>query len=363
MDFNIEVPINRVSFGQVSTCILKELHNRNLEPSIFPIGEIDVNSFKKDEKFEIWLKSCINKGRLKYNRKNPSFRLWHLDGSQARIGDKQILFTFHECDQLTETETNIINNTDKVLFSSNYSANIAKVFGCENVGVPPLGFDSESFKVITDRAYVDSGVIQFGLGGKLEKRKNHARIINLWCKKYGNNPKYKLNCALFNPFLPTEAQNNLIMNAMEGKNYFNVNFVPFMEGNDAYNDFLNSNSIIIGMSSAEGFGLPEFQSAALGKWALILNATGYRDWATNENSVLVSPTGKVPLYDGVFFREGHYVNQGSGFDFTDDAFYKGMDEVIARFEKNKINENGLKLQENFSYSKTVDKILETLEKI
>ncbi len=107
--------------------------------------------------------------------------------------------------------------------------------------------------------------ITFGVGGKYEKRKNHPRILNLWAKKYGNKKEYALNCAIANPHLSPEVQEAFRRQALEGKNYFNINFLPFMENNEAYNDFLNSNDIFIGMSAAEGWGLPEFQSAALGK--------------------------------------------------------------------------------------------------
>ncbi len=365
MDFNIEVPLGcSVSFGQVSFCILREIWKRDFQPCIFPISnQVDTRAFEKDADFDLWLNSCIQKAKLRYNRSNPSFHLWHLDGSELGIGNKRLLLTFHECDAATETETNIVKNHEKVLFGSSYSKGVFQTFGCDNVDNVPLGFDSYSFHRITDRQYVDAGVIQMGIFGKLERRKAHARIINLWVKRYGNNPKYKLNCSLYNPFLPVEVQNNLVVNAMEGKNFWNVNFLPFTDSNLAFNDVLNSNSIVIGMSHAESWGLPEFQSTALGKHSLILNATGYRDWATPENSVLVNPTGKIQLYDGVFFREGHNFSQGSGFDWKDEQFYEGLEKVIARFEKNPVNESGLELAQTFTYEKTVDKILDTIKNI
>jgi len=356
MEFALHGPVNKLSFGNVFVNILKEVHKRELQPFIFTIGQDDFNAFALPDDFKTWFESCKNKSLKLYQRDIPVFKLWHIDGSLESYGRKQILFTFHECDQATEVETNIVKNNTKVLFSSKYSRNIFETFGCDNVGNLPLGFDADSFKQIEYRQYVDDGIIQFGLAGKLEKRKHHARIINLWCKKYGNNPKYKLNCAISNPFLPVEIQNNLVANAMEGVNYWNVNFLPFMEGNNAYNDFLNSNSIMLGMSGAEGWGLPEFQSAALGKHVLILNATGYKEWATTDNAVLVNPTGKIPITDGVFFREGYYINQGSMFDWTDEVFYDGMEKVIKRFESNPINESGLKLQEEFTYNQTINDI-------
>ena len=63
------------------------------------------------------------------------------------------------------------------------------------------------------------------------------------------------------------------------------------------------------MSGAEGWGLPEFQSTAIGKHSVILNATGYKQWANEENSTLVEPSGKQPIYDNTFFKEGSQFNR------------------------------------------------------
>ena len=73
-----------------------------------------------------------------------------------------------------------------------------------------------------------------------------------------------------------------------------------MHKNEMYNDFLNSSDVVLGMSGGEGWGLPEFQSACLGKHAVLLNASAYKDWANEENAVLVEPSGNA-MYDGVFF--------------------------------------------------------------
>ena len=82
-----------------------------------------------------------------------------------------------------------------------------------------------------------------------------------------------------------------------------------MPKNETYNQFLNSGDVVIGMSGAEGWGLPEFQSVCMGKHSVILNATSYKDWANESNSVLVEPSGKVDAYDEVFFKKGSFKNQ------------------------------------------------------
>jgi hypothetical protein len=94
-----------------------------------------------------------------------------------------------------------------------------------------------------------------------------------------------------------------------------------------------------------------------------LNATGYKDWANEENSVMVQPNGKRDVYDGVFFHKGQQFNQGNTFTFDDDEFIEGCEKAIERYKSNPVNEEGIKLQEKFTYKNTVDKIIEVIEEV
>jgi glycosyltransferase involved in cell wall biosynthesis len=361
MDFALNVPINDVSFGQVSVALLKEMHARDLQPCIFPISKVSINTQSNlSEDFKSWLDSCISKATRSHSRSNPIFKLWHLQGSLESHSKEQVLLTFYELDQPTKNEINIAKN-NRTCFTSEYSCDIYKDVGVET-GYIPLGFDNDNFYK-TDKQYYDDDRIVFNLVGKFEKRKNHQKVIETWLKKYGNNPKYFLNCAVYNPFF-SESQNKSIWNALlKGKDYFNINFFQYFEKNDQYNDFLNSGHILIAASGGEGWGLPEFQSVAMGKHSLVLKATGYKGWANDGNSVLMYPTSKEEAYDNQFFKKGTDYNQGHVFWFDEEDFIEGCEESIERYKKNPINEEGLKLQEQFTYSKTVDKIIEELEKV
>jgi hypothetical protein len=134
-----------------------------------------------------------------------------------------------------------------------------------------------------------------------------------------------------------------------------------MPKNAEYNDFLNSSNIVIGMSGGEGWGLPEFQSVALGKHAVILNAHAYRDWATTENVVLVDPAKKVDCYDGMFFKKGNDFNQGQIFDWDEDDFLDACDVAVSRVESNRVNVKGLELQKEFTYKKTLEGVMNVLK--
>jgi len=361
MDFAVHLPLNAVSFGQVSMGILKEMHKRELSPCVFPVnpGNIDLSAYDVSKEFNEWLQKCLEKAVKTHKRSTPIFKLWHLNGSLESYSQEQTLLTFYELDAPTEQEINIIENNKKVLVTSKYTKQIFEDHGLSNIDFVPLFYDKENFEV-KDKKYFDDGRITFNTTGKLEKRKNHAKMIKAWAKKYGNNPKYFLQAAIFNTFMSPEDNNRLISEVLENKKYFNINFLGYMTKNDLYNDYLNSGDIVLGCSGGEGWGLPEFHSVGLGKHAVILNATAYKDWANEENAVLLNPKGKQEVYDGIFFHKGHPFNQGNIFDFNEDEFLDACDKAVKRVKANKVNEAGLKLSEEFTVEKTVDKILESI---
>lgn len=359
MSLAFHVPINSVSFGQISFALVREAFKRKQDLNLFAIkNSLDFSAFNETGEVYEYTKKAANKAHAEHSRRTPIFKLWHLNESLDSFSKKQVLLTFYELDSPTDLEVNIAKQNDVVFFSSEYTVNLFKSYGV-NAKYLPLAFDSDYFKKedipkIGDR-------ITFNVVGKLEKRKRHKKLIRAWLKKYGNNPKYFLQCAIHNPFLKPEENDILFKDILEGKNYFNVQYFPFMQQNSVYNSFLNSGDIILGMSGGEGWGLPEFQSVALGKHAVILNANGYKGWANKENSVLVEPSSKIPAYDKMFFIEGRNYNQGNIFDFKESDFISACEEAVDRVCKNSVNSSGLKLKKDFTYSLMFDTIMKEVD--
>lgn len=356
-NFALNVPINAVSFGNVSIAILRELFGRGLSPSVFPIGPADLSAQKHDEAFNQKLGAAINDAARNHSRDDAVYRLWHVNGSlESHSRRDSRLITFFELDSLTPIETNILKNQDRVYVTSNYTKDVFAMFGIKAEYLP-LGFDSHNFTALDKRPQID-GVTTFLLAGKLEKRKGHFKVLNLWAKKYGNNMKYRLNCALHNPFMKQEHMNALISQALEGKHYANINWLPYMPTNAEYNAFLQSGQIYLAMSGGEGRGLPEYHATALGAWPVALNAHAYKDYLTADNSVLVSPNSKIPAADGVFFAPSGPYNIGNLFDFSGDEFVAAMETAEQRAAAG-INVKGLELQQQ-TYKQTVDTLLSDL---
>ena len=154
-----------------------------------------------------------------------------------------------------------------------------------------------------------------------------------------------------------EVNSGFVNSILSGEKPFNVNFMGFLEKNAAYNDYLNSSNIVIGMSGGEGWGLPEFTSVCLGKHSIIMNAHSYKDWASESNSTLVPPSIKVEAYDGLFFQKGSPFNQGNIFDFNEDQFIDACEKAIKKVSENKTNEEGFSLCQKFSKEKLLENII------
>jgi glycosyltransferase involved in cell wall biosynthesis len=355
MKLLVNAPINALSFGNVSVNILRELFKKNIDLIFFPIGdkaEMDVYD-KIEPDFVKYLQAATNNRYSKISKDIPSLKLWHIFGSETRYSKNQSLFTFHEVSEVTNIEKNLLSLQDRIFVSSNYTKNIFNLNGLDNVTHVPLGFDND-FQ-ITNKTYLQDK-IHFGILGKFENRKNTARIIKSWLKLFGNKPEYQLSCAITNPFLDKARFQNELLKVLEGKQYNNLNFVPYMQTNSEVNDYLNSIDIDLGgLSGAEGWNLPSFNATALGKWSVVINATAHKDWATKDNSILIEPSSLKDCYDDIFFKKGQSFNQGQFFDISDQE----MDDAILKslsYAKTP-NPEGLKLQKQFTYEKTVETIL------
>ena len=241
MNIPLNLVINQLSFGQVSTCILKELYSRKSDVLLSLISDkMDFSSEDSDaeEGFLKWIEQARSDFLKKHDRNNKIFKLWHLNGSMESLSKEQVLFSFYELDDPTENEINIVRNNHKVLFSSEETVNLFRDRGCDNVHYVPLGFDKYNFHR-KDKEYFKDDRIVFTILGKFEKRKHHLKVIQAWAKKYGNKKEYALQCALWNPFLSPEQNNQAAVRALDGERYFNINFMGFMQKNSQYNDFLN----------------------------------------------------------------------------------------------------------------------------
>jgi hypothetical protein len=357
---NFDAPINSLSLGNVSVNFLKEIYKyEDIDVSIYPVGDqADFSAYDKiSDEFKNWVKTNGFNRFKKLSRSTPTLKVWHINGSERKIGDNQFLYTFYEVDSPTEEEVNIVKAQNHVFFSSSESAEIFKSVGCENVSYVPLGFDNDFS--ITKKDYKMNDTIHFGLIGKFERRKNTQALIQLWLQKFGNNPNYHLSCLVNNSFFKEDHMQGVLNAATMGKNWNNISFIPHLKTNSEVNELMNAIDIdLSGLSNGEGWNLPAFNATALGKWSIVSNCSSHKDWANESNAILIDPDGKQPCYDNMFFKEGSPFNQGNYYLLNAEKISQAMDKAITLAKQE--NKEGLKLQEKFTYKKSIEEIFNVI---
>lgn len=357
----LNVPVSSVSFGQIGYNILRECYKRKLDVAVFPLHDYDFSPFNPDPRFVEWIQNSINQRYRFIGGDIPSFRLWHLAGSETVLNGRQILLTFQETDVLTGPEKNISSLQERVLLTNHYSVQNFHKNGVDNADFIPLGLDPDILDYKFSRK---ADYLHWVLVGKLEKRKHTLDLISAWCEKYGNNLSHRLTLCVYNPFM-NEQQNSAVLQRAfvrdgEIKKPSNVNVLPRLPLNSQMAELYHSADIDLGgMSGGEGLNLPSLTMTALGKWSIVLNAHAHKTWADKGNAILVEPNGKMPATDGVFFHDGdleNSFNQGNFYTYDKDNLIRAFERAEALGETQ--NKNGLKLRDQFGYGNCVDKIIE-----
>lgn len=362
--FNVEAVVNPISFGYISVGIMKEFFKRQIDFNLFPIhNNLDWSCFDKiDDNFKNYVNTSASNSIKRFNINNNSFRLWHIAESWHRIGkNKNTLLTFHELDQLTEEEVNILNSYDVIFVTSTFSKRVFEDCGVRSkVVYTPMGVDNEIFfNNNQSRAFKD--IIVFSIFGKVEKRKRTVQTVQAWISKYANNPRYKLHLYITNPFFKPEQMQQVYAQIFNNQpKPFNIDIFPYLPNNSTLNAAYNTTDIVIDMSGGESISLGSLNCVAMGKHAIVNWNSGIKDWANEENAVLVKPNGKEPVYDGIFFHPNSKFNNGNIYTYNTDEFINSCELAIKRFESNPVNENGKKLLNTYSFKQGVDLIINEL---
>ncbi len=364
-NFALELPLDNSVEAAISKIILRTLYKAELSNKkhrnlfLFPIGNLNFNEEVQDEHFGIWVMHQRINGRDNYNRSIPSFKICRLESSFSSVSFNPTNLSFYELDSPTSCELHSVRS-NKTYFPSEFSKSVFNKhngINCDSLSIP---FDSFIFSHQGPRQKDD--LIVFSIQCEFQAKRHISKTIAAWSQKYGNNPRYVLQCAIHNKLL-TQNQNKQLIDQIT-KNCgspSNVKFYNISHTSD-WNRFLNNADILINMSGGESFNYYDFNGVAIGRHAIVLDAHCNKDWATEDNCTLVSPSKKSFVYDGLFYMENNYMNQGTVFDFEVDDFLHACEKAINKVEKNSINENGFALQTKFNKDSFVETIFEILNK-
>ena len=94
-ELNFDGPINALSLGNVSVNFLRELKKRDIDISLFPVGDQgEFNAYDKiTEDFKQWVTNSAANRYKKLNSESKSLKVWHINGSE-KVLPNQYLYTF-----------------------------------------------------------------------------------------------------------------------------------------------------------------------------------------------------------------------------------------------------------------------------
>jgi hypothetical protein len=355
----VNCPVNTLSFGQVSVNILEQMFLANMKIGFFPIGETDLTAYDVSDDFKNWLNEAYAKRYEFLERDEPTLKIWHLNGTEAKLTSRQALLTFHETSLMTDVESYIASKQDKVFVCSEYTWNVFSAGKHKlDMAYIKLGIDNHLFKKDMFAAGKrNREVTQWGLVGKYEARKNTKGIIEAWTKLFGNNPKHQLNLLVYNPFFSNEQNTQLLLNCFKNREIpSNVNpLSPVSKNRDMFELYNYIDIDLGGLSFGEGLNIPSLTAYSLGKHCVVLKGHAHDSW-TGEDCTFVIPEGQVECYDSVFFHKDLQFNQGNFNYCTQDSVEKALGAASINYQTPSFD----LLREtvnSFSYSGCVNSIM------
>ena len=109
MNVIFEAPLNQLSFGNVAYNFLREFYrlkqaDSSLKLAYFPAGTPDISAFDKIEPdFAKWLQEACDNRFKNLDKDAVTLKLWHINGAEKRLSRRQVLYSFYELDQPTES--------------------------------------------------------------------------------------------------------------------------------------------------------------------------------------------------------------------------------------------------------------------
>lgn len=354
-NLNINCPINGTGYGITSLNITKEISKKDINVSLFPIGQgIEVNS---DNDKEIIQKLLNNSNSFDPNA--PCLKIWHQYDLASKIGNGHYyVFPFFEVDKLTEREKHHINYADFVFVASTWAKKVLLANDIhKNIFVAPLGVDHSIFKIPV-KIKVEQPVYRFFHIGKWEHRKSHDFLIAAFNAAFDTNDNVELWMLPHNPFL-NEQENNYWFN-MVNQSKLKDKIKIYGRLNTQYElaSFIFNCNCGVFLSRAEGWNNEIVESMAMNKPIIATNYSAHTEYLTADNSFMVDIDETEPANDGKWFKGfGNWAKLGQ----------KQLDQTVEYMRyvyKNNIDSNpaGLKTAEFYDWSRTADIIYNTMEK-
>jgi len=354
MNLNAVMPINRTSYGVVSYYILKYLKEAGVHVSLFPVGPVDISSFA-DQGFDFLEEFGQNASSFKYDA--PCLKIFHQNLLGEFVGrGKHVAYSFFEIDPLTERDVHHINSVDKFISPSNWAKKV-----CENSGVTvPISIAAPSVELslITNDNKPSGETIKFLHIGKWEERKCHKEMIEAFGEAFDPFDDVQLDLVCYNPFCNDEEHTKWFDVVRSSKNGHKINVLNPLQLHSQILNLYNDYHVYVSLSRAEGYDLPLIEAMSNGLLCVGTNSAAHKDYLTDDNCILVQPSGREKAFDGKWFLGESEWDKFDTEDFVG-AFVKAKEEIEKGCSE-KV-EAAKQTALGNSWEKTVEKIIGELE--
>jgi glycosyltransferase involved in cell wall biosynthesis len=267
MRLNLIAPINTLSYGYVSSYILRELSNY-CEVSLHPIGGI-----QPEEKFVPYVQAGLKLQKW-FDYDAPCIRIFHQNSMEQWVGDgNRVAFPIFELNKFNAMEKHHLHheNVDQIFVCSDWAKGIVqKELEISRPSVVPLGVDPFVFTPKTNRRKT---TVFFNCG-KWEYRKGHDLLWKIFNKAFVQTDDVELWMMAGNGFMQPgeedEWKRQYIHTALGGK----VKFLPPVQNQNQAAYVMQQTDCGIFPTRAEGWGLPILEMMSCGKHVITTNYSG-----------------------------------------------------------------------------------------
>lgn len=303
MILNVNCPINKVSYGYVSSYLLIALRDLGYDLRHIPIGP---NS--PDQYLSQVLTGFLN-STFDYNA--DCLKIWHQHSLHGFTGNgKRIGFPIFELEDFSDQEKHCVQYCDYILTCSKWGADVIKNNTGMESGVVPLGYDPSIFKV---SAMPESDTTIFANFGKFEVRKGHDILIDAFNAAFEKDDDVALVMMPHNPFLTQEETNYWFKKYTECKLKEKIEIIPRLESQLNVYNIMKQVHCGVFPARAEGWNLEALELLATGRHLIITNCTGHTEFCNDSNSRLIQcDSGYESAIDNkFFFGQGRWKRFGS----------------------------------------------------
>jgi len=347
---NFISPICQTGYGIAGTNLLVEL-DKQLDLYTLPISKVQV----VNPDFQQIIQNSVNRDFI-YDA--PCLRLWHQHDLSQYIGKGlKAAFPIFELNRFPDRIKHHLAYPDLLFVCSKWAQQIIKKeIGRESV-VTPLGVDTNIFYPMPNPTKDKQPNYVFFMGGKIEKRKGHDILVDLFNKAFTKKDKVELWLLWHNPFLPPEEVKKWHDLYSSSKMGSQIHFVPPQQFHQQIAQIMNQIDCGLCFSRAEGWNLEALELMAMGKPVIVTNYSGHTEFCTKDNSFLIDIEDLEPAQDHIWFHgEGDWAEIG-----------KNQEEQIIEYMRRCYKERpgnveGVATARQFSWKNTAKCIIEGMSK-